>query len=129
MFFQCFLFCWQWISRNCINIYFLCEFDDNLIKIDDVTHKNSLIFIELKIFEKSFFAIENFKSGKLWFFLHFEKHQKMREWIFQLLMFFVFWFLYFPCKLKILNEPKSAIIFFYCLTNIIFLFCNKKQTS
>lgn len=82
MFFRCFLFCWQWISRNCINAYFLCKFDDNRIKIDNLTHKNLLIFIEQKIFEKSFFAIENFKSGKLWIFLHFEKHQKMRNWIF-----------------------------------------------
>ena len=110
-FFRCVLFCWQWISRNCINVYFLCKFDNNRIKIDNLTHKNLSIFIKQKIFEKSFFAIENFKSGKLWIFLHFEKHQKMRNWIFQLLMFFVFSFFHFPCKIKILNDHGSHAFF------------------
>ena len=72
---------------------------------------NQINYLSTEEFQKSFFVIDNFKTGNFLIFLHFEKHLPLRNWFFQGKMFFVFWFLHFPCKFKIINGRGSDVIF------------------
>jgi len=101
--FWCFsdVFCWQWISRNCINVYLLCKFNDNRIQIDDLTHKNLLIFIEQKIFEKSFLPLIILRREKYEFFCISKNTRRCAIEFFSFWCFCFFNFFIFHAKLKL----------------------------
>ena len=48
------------------------------------------VILNFKIFEKNIALIENFESGKIWTFLHFEKHGHLGNQICQVPMFLDF---------------------------------------
>ena len=48
------------------------------------------VILNLKIFEENIVLIENFESGKIWTFLHFEKHGHLGNRICQVPMFLDF---------------------------------------
>ena len=63
-----------------------------------------------EIFEKNIVPIDNFNTGKILTFLHFEKHHDLGNRICQLVMFLDFGFLHFLCKDEIVNGHRSRVI-------------------
>ena len=66
--------------------------------------------LRFEIFEKNIVPIDNFNTGKILTFLHFEKNRHLRNRICQVAIFLDFWFLHFLCKDKIINEHRSSVI-------------------
>ena len=66
--------------------------------------------LRFEIFEKNIVPIDNFNTGKILTFLHFEKNRHLRNRICQVAIFLDFGFLHFLCKDKIINEHRSSVI-------------------
>ena len=99
--------CFIWLT-NYIKVSIRFKFHPNPMKNMVKTEFHIFLLEEILILENPIFSIKNFNSAREKFFLHFQKHFPLSNWIWQRKVFFDFSFSHFPCKIKILNRHGSS---------------------